>query len=88
MDMAWIIYLYVIDLIGDLLDLLKYIPYVNIIGAVFVSLNEPVLANCVWAITNPLLTYSNYKAGSFEQARMFGIFFVIALLGLVRELVI
>lgn len=70
------------------MNLLKYIPYVNMVGAVFVSTGSPALANCVWVITNPLLTYSNYKAGSFEQARMFGVFFVIAVLGLVRELVI
>ena len=70
------------------MKLLKYIPYVNIIGAMFVSLGNPVLANILWSVTNPLLTYSNYKAGSFEQARMFGVFFVIAVLGLVREMVI
>lgn len=80
------------------MKLLKYIPYVNIIGAMFVSLGQPVLANVLWSITNPLLTYSNYKHwidnpiecnnNSLAQARMFGVFFVIALLGLVRELVI
>ena len=70
------------------MKLLKYIPYVNIIGAMFVSLNQPMLANLLWSVTNPLLTYSNYKAGSLEQARMFGVFFIIALLGLVREMVI
>ena len=80
------------------MKLLKYIPYVNIVGAMFVSLGQPVLANMLWAITNPLLTYSNYKhwlnnpvednKNSLGQARMFGVFFVIAVLGLVREMVI
>ena len=72
----------------DQLKLLKYIPYVNIVGAMFVSLDQPVLANVLWSVTNPLLTYINYKAGSLEQARMFGVFFVIAVLGLVREMMV
>lgn len=80
------------------MKLLKYIPYVNIIGAMFVSLNQPVLANVLWSMTNPLLTYSNYKHWvcnpvennkiALSQSRMYCVFFVIAVLGLVREVII
>jgi len=70
------------------MKLLNKVPYVNIIGAIFVSINLPVLANCVWVITNPILAYTTYKNGLIEQSRMFAVFFIIALLGIIRETII
>lgn len=53
-----------------------------ILGAVLVSLGFPFYANVIWMISNPYMTWHNYKIKQLEQARLFGVFTIIALYGI------
>ena len=59
----------------------------SLIGATFVAAGYALPANVVWCISNPLLIWHNYKAGDLHQARMFAAFAVLAILGVIREVV-
>lgn len=56
----------------------------SIFGAFLVSLGISTGANLVWSISNPLLVLHNLKAGQTDQARMFGVFSILAFLGVGR----
>jgi len=52
-----------------------------IIGAIFVAFNNPLYANIVWSVSNPMLVYYNYKINQFPQLRMFSVFTFISIFG-------
>lgn len=56
----------------------------GIIGAVFVALGKPLTANLIWVVSNPLLIYHNYKINQASQSRMFVVFTVISLFGIIN----
>lgn len=55
---------------------------VTILGALLVSFGYPFLANVVWTISNPYLTWYNYNIKQFAQAKLFGVLTFIGLLGI------
>jgi hypothetical protein len=57
----------------------------SIICALCVTLGSHTGANAVWCISNPALIWHNWKAGDIHQARMFGVFFLLAVVGILRE---
>lgn len=70
-------------------------PYVHklsvigsVVGALFVAFNFAFIANVIWAITNPLLVFYNYKIGEKHQADMFAVFALIAIYGVLRGAVL
>ena len=52
-----------------------------ICGAILVSLGQPLAANVIWSLSNPILAWHNRGIGQHEQAVMFGTFAVIAWIG-------
>jgi len=58
----------------------------NISGAVMVAAHEPMLANKIWCITNPILIGYNFYLGAYEQMFMFAIYWILCLLGITRSL--
>lgn len=56
----------------------------GIIGAIFVAFGEPLTANIIWLVSNPLLLYHNHKIGQSSQSRMFFVFTAISLFGVVN----
>lgn len=56
----------------------------GILGAGLVAAGEPLLANIIWLIGNPLLMYHNYKNDEAEQSVMFTIYFIIAIIGVIN----
>ena len=75
-----------IDLLknGGWIIKLKLLTAFNISGAIAVSMGSPLLANCIWSVTNPFLVWHNYKHNHTEQAVMFGVFALIAIAGVVN----
>jgi len=64
--------------------MIEKISYLGIIGAFFVAFGYSTPANIVWAVSNPVLMFYNYRNKEFAQARMFGVFWCIAMIGLLR----
>lgn len=56
----------------------------GIVGAVLVALGKPLSANLVWVVSNPLLIYHNFKIGQLSQSRMFVVFTIISVLGIIN----
>jgi hypothetical protein len=56
---------------------------VAILGAILVSLGYPLIANIIWTPTNIYLTWYNYTRKEMAMAKMFAIYTVIALFGVV-----
>lgn len=56
----------------------------SIIGAVMVSLGQPLQANLIWIVTNPILAQYNYRIAQGEQALLFCVFSIIAGFGVVN----
>lgn len=52
-------------------------------GCVFVTLNETLAANLVWLATNPCLVIHNARVGEKKQAVLWGIYSLIALVGVI-----
>jgi len=61
--------------------LLQIFTGASILGAVCVSAGHAGAANLVWSISNPALSIHNWKQGDIHQARMFGVFGFLAILG-------
>jgi hypothetical protein len=59
----------------------------SILGAVCVSAGHAGTANLVWSISNPGLVYYNWRNGEIAQARMFGVFGILAIIGVFRGLI-
>lgn len=51
------------------------------IGALFVSLGNPLYANLIWSVSNPLMAQYNYKIQQKEQSLLFIVFTIIAWFG-------
>lgn len=62
----------------------KFGTSLGVVGAVFVALGNPLNANIVWVISNPLLIYHNYRIGQLYQSRMFFVFTIISLFGTIN----
>lgn len=63
------------------LSMITIATTLGILGCIFVSYNQPIIANLLWIVGNPLMLYHNLKAGETEQARMWVVYTVIAAFG-------
>jgi hypothetical protein len=61
---------------------------ISILGAACVSLGAHGAANAIWSISNIGLVWHNYRTGEISQAAMFTVFWILAVLGVVREVVL
>ena len=66
----------------------KLFTYASIVGAACVSVGAPGAANLVWSISNPALALHNWRLGEIAQARMFGVFAILAIAGVIRGFVL
>ena len=66
------------------MELIKISTYLSIIGAISVAFGYSTPANLLWLMSNPILIIHNHRNGELAQARMFGVFGCIALVGVVR----
>ncbi len=55
-----------------------------IVGAIAVSSGLPFYANVIWLPSNIYLSWYNYKLGQMSLARLFGIYCLIALYGVIN----
>jgi hypothetical protein len=70
--------------------LIKYVTVVRIgsgvgiLGAYYVSSGDSMMANIVWAISNPILIAYNLYKKEYEQAFMFTVFWVLSIRGVIN----
>lgn len=57
---------------------------IGIMGASFVSSGDSLMANMVWAISNPVLILYNLIKKEYEQAFMFSIFWILSIRGVIN----
>lgn len=55
--------------------------FVGLVGAAYVSSGDSLMANIIWAMSNPVLVVYNFKKKEYEQAFMFTVFFILAVRG-------
>jgi hypothetical protein len=60
----------------------------SVLGAVCVTAGHAGGANAVWSISNIGLIWHNVRKGEFYQALMFGVFWILAVIGVVREVLL
>lgn len=65
----------------------KIYTSISILGAACAAAGQVGAANFAWSVSNPLLVAHNWRAGQKEQATMFSIFAVLAILGVLREVI-
>lgn len=53
-----------------------------IIGAIYVSLGKPLLANIIWSISNLAIFSYNFVISEYEMAMLFGVYEIIAIYGI------
>lgn len=58
---------------------------ISILGAACVSVGASGTANAVWSISNIGLVWHNYRTGEISQAAMFTVFWILAVLGVLKE---
>lgn len=63
---------------------LKALVGLSILGAIMVSLGDPLMANILWSVSNPLIAMHNYGIRQNEQAALFVVFTIIAWLGVIN----
>ena len=56
----------------------------SIIGALYVARGCPLSANILWSISNPALCVYNLTNGEIAQATLFGVFTIIAWIGVIN----
>ncbi len=61
---------------------------ISILGAACVSAGSAGAANAAWSISNLGLLWHNYRIGQKHQALMFLVFWILAVLGVFREVLL
>jgi len=67
---------------------IKGLTALSLMGAILVSMGNPLCANLAWSISNPLLAVHNYTLRQKEQALLFSAFAVIAWFGVIFHILI
>lgn len=65
-----------------MIEIVDIATWIGILGALCVMLNNAYAASGLWCISNPILAHHNFSIGEVEQARLFTVFFLMALLGI------